>query len=196
MVTVTGWGVKHNNNLREINICMHRVGFVEFHPNRFRIPATKTSWKPKQLPTLSLRERILRYLAAKIIAPQERVIQKLRERSPFDIILVQNLHFGFCSFVLLLMEEILHHLGYINLVNNGTNYISTGANYPLVHLNSTTRKIGLIAVKVSLKLSNCAFFPGLENTWTTSKCQKKLRLVCKVVGKKNAKIFLPKNNSK
>ena len=30
---------------------------------------------------------------------------------------------------LLLMEEILHHLGYINLVNNGINYISTGAGF-------------------------------------------------------------------
>jgi len=28
-----------------------------------------------------------------------------------------------------LMEEILHHLGYINLVNNGINYISTGAGF-------------------------------------------------------------------
>ena len=27
------------------------------------------------------------------------------------------------------MEEILHHLGYINLVNNGRNYISTGAGF-------------------------------------------------------------------
>ena len=30
---------------------------------------------------------------------------------------------------ILLMEEILHHLGYINLVNNGINYISTGAGF-------------------------------------------------------------------
>ena len=30
---------------------------------------------------------------------------------------------------LLLMEEILHHLGYINLVNNGIHYISTGAGF-------------------------------------------------------------------
>ena len=28
-----------------------------------------------------------------------------------------------------LMEEILHHLGYINLVKNGRNYISTGAGF-------------------------------------------------------------------
>jgi len=27
------------------------------------------------------------------------------------------------------MEEILHHLGYINLVDNGINYISTGAGF-------------------------------------------------------------------
>jgi len=27
------------------------------------------------------------------------------------------------------MEEILHHLGYINLVNNEINYISTGAGF-------------------------------------------------------------------
>ena len=32
-------------------------------------------------------------------------------------------------FVILLMEEILHHLGYINLVNNGINYVSTGAGF-------------------------------------------------------------------
>ena len=31
--------------------------------------------------------------------------------------------------MILLMEEILHHLGYINLVNNGINYISTGAGF-------------------------------------------------------------------
>ena len=31
--------------------------------------------------------------------------------------------------VILLMEEILHHLGYINLINNGINYISTGAGF-------------------------------------------------------------------
>jgi len=31
------------------------------------------------------------------------------------------------------MEEILHHLGYINLVNNGINYLSTGAGFlPLI----------------------------------------------------------------
>ena len=29
--------------------------------------------------------------------------------------------------VILLMEEILHHLGCINLVNNGISYLSTGA---------------------------------------------------------------------
>ena len=33
------------------------------------------------------------------------------------------------TMVILLMEEILHHLGYINLVNNGINYISTGAGF-------------------------------------------------------------------
>ena len=33
------------------------------------------------------------------------------------------------SRLVLLMEEILHHLGYINLVNNGINYISTGAGF-------------------------------------------------------------------
>jgi len=31
--------------------------------------------------------------------------------------------------VILLMEEILHHLGCINPVNNGINYISTGAGF-------------------------------------------------------------------
>jgi len=30
---------------------------------------------------------------------------------------------------ILLMEEILHHLGYINLENNEINYISTGAGF-------------------------------------------------------------------
>jgi len=29
--------------------------------------------------------------------------------------------------VILVLEEILHHLGCINLVNNGINYLSTGA---------------------------------------------------------------------
>jgi len=34
--------------------------------------------------------------------------------------------------IILLMEEILHHLGYINLVvNNGINYLSTGAGFLL-----------------------------------------------------------------
>ena len=32
-----------------------------------------------------------------------------------------------CHYLLLLMEEILHHLGYVNLVINGKNDISTGA---------------------------------------------------------------------
>jgi len=30
---------------------------------------------------------------------------------------------------ILLMEEILHHLGCINLVNNGITYLSTGAGF-------------------------------------------------------------------
>ena len=34
-------------------------------------------------------------------------------------------------YLLLLMEEILHHLGYVNLVVNGKNYISTGAGFLL-----------------------------------------------------------------
>ena len=38
--------------------------------------------------------------------------------------------------IVLLMEEILHHLGYIDLVNNGINYISTGAGF----LPSTAKK--------------------------------------------------------
>ena len=33
------------------------------------------------------------------------------------------------QWIILLMEEILHHLGYINLVNKGINYISTGAGF-------------------------------------------------------------------
>jgi len=35
--------------------------------------------------------------------------------------------FWVSKLVILLMEEILHHLGFINLVNNGIIYISTGA---------------------------------------------------------------------
>jgi len=31
--------------------------------------------------------------------------------------------------MILLMEEILHHLGCINLVNNGIKYLSTGAGF-------------------------------------------------------------------
>ena len=43
---------------------------------------------------------------------------KLATRTPWEI---------------LLMEEILHHLGYINLVNNGINYISTGAGFSSIN---------------------------------------------------------------
>ena len=34
-----------------------------------------------------------------------------------------------CLQIILLMEAILHHLGYINLANNGINYLSTGAGF-------------------------------------------------------------------
>ena len=43
--------------------------------------------------------------------------------------------------VILLMEEILHHLGCINLVNNGISYLSTGAG---IQPSTVPHQVGLV----------------------------------------------------
>ena len=50
------------------------------------------------------------------------------QRGDFQVPAV-NFQLGWFNHELLLMEEILHHLGVINPVNNGINYLSTGAGF-------------------------------------------------------------------
>ena len=59
---------------------------------------------------------------------------------------------------ILLMEEILHHLGYINLVNNGINYISTGAWF----LPST---VPLKNACIRWTFTSCFFLPEVYLHW-------------------------------
>ena len=64
--------------------------------------------------------------------------------------------------LILLMEEILNHLGFIKLVNNGINYLSTGAGF----LPATaTHDVGINFHFLSCRIIPChclAIFPALE----------------------------------
>ena len=73
-----------------------------------------------------------------------------------------------------LMEEILHHLGFIKLVNNGINYLSTGAGF----LPATaTHDVGinfLFCRVASFHVIALRFFlhwNGRKETWSLSLCR-------------------------
>ena len=56
------------------------------------------------------------------------------------------------------MEEILHHLGYINLVNNGINYISTGAGFLPSTVSEVESTEGWVPFITSDFRKFCVFF--------------------------------------
>ena len=57
--------------------------------------------------------------------PSEVCLKKVRKIDPQNHVKISEHNL----MLLLLMEEILHHLGCINLVNNGISYLSTGAGF-------------------------------------------------------------------